>query len=157
MSTHNMENPSDEPGPSPSDLRSLLHSACRALRRNWMQQLQPWDLTPFQGRALNRLARNGGQLRLGELAKQLRIAPRSATEVVDQLEQKGLVERVPDPSDRRARLACLLPQGERVLEDIANRKGESAQTFFAPLSQEEQDQLAALLRRLTNGQRQEET
>lgn len=144
-----------EEGPlTPADLRSLFHSACRGLRRNWIDQLKPWDLTPFQGRALNRLQRAGGELRPGELATQLRIAPRSATEVVDQLEERGLVERVADPSDRRARLVRVLPKGEELLAEIATRRGESAQTFFSPLNDEEQMQLAFLLRSLVNAQQE---
>ena len=141
--------------PSATDLRALFHSACRALRRNWIAQLKPWGLTPFQGRALNRLNRGGGELRLGELATQLRIAPRSTTEVVDQLEEKGLVERVADPSDRRARLVRLLPKGEEVLAGIASRRGTSAQTFFSPLSGEEQTEFADMLRRLVGAQQEE--
>jgi DNA-binding MarR family transcriptional regulator len=41
-------------------------------------------------------------MRLSELSEHLHIAPRSATEVVDALESRGLVRRRPDPDDRRA-------------------------------------------------------
>ena len=42
--------------------------------------------------------------RLAELAAQARMAPQSIVWHVDQLERLGYVERVPDPSDRRAKL-----------------------------------------------------
>src|SRR6478672_10875649 len=91
---------SEEHGP-PSDadattLADLLGQATRALRRRWAHGLGPLELSPHQARALRVIA-NGGAQRLSVIAQALRIAPRSATEVVDALEQRGLVERTPDP------------------------------------------------------------
>jgi hypothetical protein len=73
----------------------------RKLRVMAQEALAEWDVTPSQARALAVLRRGGAQ-RLGELAEHLRIAPRSATEVVDALAERGLVER----RARRARAAC---------------------------------------------------
>ena len=78
----------------------------RKLRAMAQEALAEWDVTPSQARALAVLRRGGAQ-RLGELAERLRIAPRSATEVVDALAERGLVERRPDPADRRGHLLAL--------------------------------------------------
>src|SRR5438132_4163295 len=53
-----------------------------------------------------------------ELSDQLHIAPRSTTEVVDSLESRGLIQRRPDPADRRATLVELTEHGASLLEVI---------------------------------------
>ena len=57
-------------------------------------------------------------MRLSELSEQLRIAPRSTTEVVDALQEHGLVRREPDPHDRRATLVRLTDRGTEVATAI---------------------------------------
>src|ERR1700742_382624 len=92
-------------------------SVSRQLRVLAKEALAEWDITPSQARALGVLRRHGS-LRLGDLAEHLRIVPRSATEVVDGLEERGLADRRPDPADRRATLVTLTAEGEKVAADI---------------------------------------
>src|SRR5688572_10211687 len=82
-------------------LSDSFRAVSRRLRIQTQQALAPWEITPAQARALGVLARHGA-VRLGALSEHLHIAPRSATEVVDALQERGLVERRPDPADRRA-------------------------------------------------------
>jgi DNA-binding MarR family transcriptional regulator len=56
--------------------------------------------------------------RLTELAERADMTHQSMSELVASLERNGWVERRPDPSDRRARLVCLTPEGRR-----ATRRG----------------------------------
>lgn len=53
-----------------------------------------------------------------DIAKRLRIEGPTMTRMLDSLEADGLVERLPDPHDRRTKQLRLTPQGEAVLEDI---------------------------------------
>jgi DNA-binding MarR family transcriptional regulator len=55
-------------------------------------------------------------LRVGEIARQMQVEGPHATRHVHGLEQRGMVERVVDPDDRRARLIALTPVGESVVE-----------------------------------------
>ena len=84
----------------------LILEAARGLRRAWSEGLVDHDLSPHESRALRVIARRcGGEEgapRLADLATALRIAPRSATEVVDRLVSHGLAVRQPSPTDRRA-------------------------------------------------------
>ncbi|MDT7554506.1 MAG: hypothetical protein QOI16_3042, partial [Pseudonocardiales bacterium] len=89
----------------------------RRLRAMAREALAEWDVTPSQARALGVLRRHG-PLRLGDLAEHLRIVPRSATEVVDALEERALVDRRPDPADRRATLVALTARGDEVAAGI---------------------------------------
>ena len=131
-------------------LGDLMHAAFRGLRSRWMEQLAPFDLTPHQFRALNAVARSGddGGLRLKDLADRLRIAPRSATEVVDQLEAKNLVQRGPDPSDRRATLITLTEQGAGMRSQVREDRARQADEYFAVLSEEDRSGLERILTRL---------
>ena len=147
----------------PAALGELMHTAFRGLRKRWMQQLAPYELTPHQFRALSAVARaasgvngkepgvnakgpDGGQgLRLKELAERLHIAPRSATEVIDQLEGKGLVERRPHPTDRRASLLALTGAGERLRETVLADRRREADEFFSVLEPGDRAELARIL------------
>ena len=91
-------------------LTDAFWSVARRLRETSQETLAPWDITPAHLRALRVLKRHG-TMRLSELSDYLHIAPRSATEVVDALESRGLVQRRPDPGDRRATLAELTDHG----------------------------------------------
>jgi DNA-binding MarR family transcriptional regulator len=129
------------------ELDELLMRATRGLRRRWAQSLEPLDLTPHHVRALRVIA-GLERPRLGVVAEQLRIAPRSATEVVDALEERGLVERVPDEADRRATGVVVTADGAAMLTKAdALRAGAGAEQF-ARLSPDERAQLALLLSRL---------
>lgn len=67
------------------------------------------DLTLAQGRLCARIGPDG--TRLTELAESAQVTKQTAGALVDQLERRGFVERVPDPTDARARLVRLGPQG----------------------------------------------
>ncbi|MFB0835763.1 MarR family winged helix-turn-helix transcriptional regulator [Arthrobacter halodurans] len=90
-------------------------------------------------------AGGGTPLRLSELAERLRIAPRSATEVVDQLEARGLVARAPDPRDRRATLVSLTAEGRALTERVGAVRGEQSDFFFARLAPKDRGELGRLL------------
>jgi DNA-binding MarR family transcriptional regulator len=131
----------DEPS-----LDELLMGAARALRRRWATGLGP-DLSPHDARAL-RVIGHHGPTRLGVVADHLRIAPRSATDVVDRLESRGLVHRSPDPADRRAMTVSLTEVGESVLAEVDEARREGAADFFGALSDRERASLATILGRL---------
>lgn len=70
------------------------------------------DITLAQARVAARIAPDGS--RVSELALQARVTKQSAAFLVEQLEAAGYVERVPDPTDRRARLVRLTARARRV-------------------------------------------
>ena len=64
------------------------------------------------------------------MSDRLRIAPRSTTEVLDDLEAKGLVERRPDPQDRRATLVVPTERGTELATEISAGQGSEAERVF---------------------------
>src|SRR5450432_3641906 len=103
-------------------LSEAFRSVARQLRDTSQETLAPWDISPSYLRALRVLTRHG-VLRLSELSDHLHIAARSTTEVVDALETRGLLERRPDPDDRRATLVALTEHGTNVLDAIRAARG----------------------------------
>jgi DNA-binding MarR family transcriptional regulator len=72
------------------------------------------DVTIAQARVLARVGSKG--TRITDLAEQARVTKQSAASLVEQLEKAEYVERVPDPTDGRARLVRLTPRLQRVAE-----------------------------------------
>ncbi|WP_432765772.1 MarR family winged helix-turn-helix transcriptional regulator [Nocardia cyriacigeorgica] len=69
------------------------------------------DITLAQARIVQRIGPDG--TRLTDLAEQAQVTKQTAGFLVDQLERAGYVERVPDPTDGRARLVRLSVRGQR--------------------------------------------
>jgi DNA-binding MarR family transcriptional regulator len=128
-------------------LAEAFRSVARQLRDTSQETLAPWDITPSHLRALRVLMRHG-VMRLSELSDHLHIAARSTTEVVDALETRGLVERRPDPDDRRATLVEVTEHGTSVLDAIRTVRGTEAERAFGRLSQADRVHLARILRKL---------
>jgi DNA-binding MarR family transcriptional regulator len=126
-------------------ISDLFWSVARRLRGLSTQALAPWDVAPSHGRALAVLLARGDQ-RLSELSDHLHIAPRSATEVVDALAERGLAERRPDPQDRRAVLVRLTEHGRAVATAIRAARASEAEAFFAVLDDDDRAALARILR-----------
>lgn len=118
------------------ELGVLLFVASRALEQRAFDAVVAagtTDITPAQARIAARIAPHGS--RVSDLAEQARVTKQSAASLVVQLEEAGYVERVPDPTDGRARLVRLTPrlrqvaevadaEVERVLAEWADRVGE---------------------------------
>lgn len=131
----------DEPT---GELGELLMRVARTQRRRWREALAPWDLSPHQARALRVVSEQDG-VRLSDLAEALHIAPRSATEVADGLQERGLVERTPDPGDRRAVLLRPTDQGRRVRAEVGRARAADNEELLARLSPDDRATLARLL------------
>ena len=134
----------------PADsLGEAFGAVARRLRMASMAALAQYDVTPSQVRAIRVLAiHDSGGVRSKDLAEHLRIAPRSATEVVDALEEKGLVTRSPDPGDRRATLVSLSDRGRALAEEVRRTRGVASDQLLERLTQTDREDLARILRKL---------
>ena len=68
--------------------------------------------------------------------------------LLDELEERGLVERRRDPADRRRHIVRLTPDGKRALAKLRALARQLEDDFLASLDEDERAQLHALLRRL---------
>ena len=126
------------------ELGELLMRVARTQRRRWRDALAPWDLSPHQARALGVVVERDG-VRLSDLAESLHIAPRSATEVADGLQARGLVERTPDPGDRRAVILRPTAEGRRVRAEVGRARAADNEALLSRLSGDDRATLARLL------------
>jgi len=130
--------------PQDETLADVFWAVARLMRHRSRRTAEEFGVTPGQARALRQLAQHG-ELRLSALSEWLRIAPRSGTEVVDALEERGLVRRSPDPDDRRATLVALTPDGERVAAGLKAAQRAEADAFFGTLSRADREALTRIL------------
>lgn len=79
----------------------LLADVSRLLRRNFQQRMEGSELTFMQARVLVHISHREG-IRQVDLADLLEVQPIALVHLIDQLAENGLVERRPDPTDRRA-------------------------------------------------------
>ncbi len=140
--------PNMDRGAPPADetLAELLMTVARRMRHRWRAA----DLagpSPHEARALGIVVRRDG-VRPGALAERLRISPRSATDVVDALEARGLVCRAPDPADRRACLVRVTDAGQDAYAEVARRRTLVADEMLAVLTPPERRAVEDALRRV---------
>jgi DNA-binding MarR family transcriptional regulator len=116
-------------------------------QRRFAEQLVPLGLTPRLWGLLNVLAAEGAitQQALGAC---IGIDPSSMVATIDELEAKGLVERRPHPSDRRAHALHMTQLGRETLTRGRQRAREAREELLGPLDADERQQLHDLLLRL---------
>jgi DNA-binding MarR family transcriptional regulator len=134
-------------GSDDDTLTDQFWSVARQLRHQSRDSLAPWDISPSHSRALMVLGRHG-TMRLSELSDHLHIAPRSTTEVVDALEERGLVRRRPDPHDRRATLVEVTDEGLDTMNRARAARAKESEAYFGRLIQTHRTALRRILRRL---------
>ena len=119
------------------DLATLMFISYRAMDERVIEAMQGagFDVTPAQARLAQRIADGGS--RLTDLARQAQVTKQTASVLVAALEDKGMVERVPDPADGRARLIRFTPAGQ-----VGARR---AQRIVAAVEREWEEHLGAEL------------
>ncbi len=113
-----------------------------ALRRGFGPEL---SLARFD--LLAQLAREDGQT-LAQLSRRMLVTAGNLTGLVDRAERDGIVERRPDPSDRRLTRAWLTARGHKVAQKAIEKHGALAEEILAPLEAKEKEELRRLLGRL---------
>jgi DNA-binding MarR family transcriptional regulator len=96
------------------------------------------DLRPSHGNAMEQLELEDG-LRLIDLAARAGITAQSMGELVDDLEVKGYLERLPDPDDRRAKRIYLTERGRKNTR-VAKQAAVDVETYLAELLGEQRYQ-----------------
>ena len=99
------------------DFVIVLNDVARRMRTRFDQWARNYGMTRAQGLILTRLDRQPG-LSQNELATICEVEPITIGRLVDRLEARGLLERRPDPADRRIRRLHLLPAAAPILAKI---------------------------------------
>jgi DNA-binding MarR family transcriptional regulator len=137
--------PLDPPGPVGLLLSQVGHSVARSFHAC----LQPLDLDPRQFLLLQTVGacRDQSQHAVGA---SLQIPPSRMVVLVDTLSERGLIQRVANPVDRRAHALRLTPAGRRLLQRATPVAAAFETELCRPLSAPERATLLALLSRLAS-------
>ncbi len=104
---------------------------------------------PFsQASLLTDLYERGAPQRMSTLAQTFDVAPRTVTALVDGLERRGLVQRAPDPDDRRAVLVGVTDKGNALMQEIEWGRQALADELVNGLTRDERVEFARLLNKL---------
>jgi DNA-binding MarR family transcriptional regulator len=107
--------------------------------------IEPWEFD-----VLAALRRAGKPYRLspGQLLRETMVTSGTMTNRIDRLGDRGLVERSPDPHDRRGVLVGLTAAGKRAVDGAFESLIARERDLLAELSASDRRELAALLKRL---------
>src|SRR3954466_12649542 len=103
------------------EIAEALRALQWRLRRTSGAEVEDLGVTPAQARALGAVARFPEAPTMSALAARLHVSPRSVTDLVDPLEQAGLLRREQDPANRRSYRLRITPEGEQVTARLRAR------------------------------------
>src|SRR5437867_6213932 len=127
----------------------LLFVAQQAAQALAIERLEPLALSPRAWGVLSTLAESGPLTQI-ELATALAIDRTAMVYLLDELEQRGLVERVRNQDDRRSFLIHLTGEGQRTQRQAATALSGATDTLLRPLDPEERVLLRTLLARIVD-------
>lgn len=124
----------------PAQLAPQLRDAITRLNRRVRQARPVGDLTVTQLSALTSL-RLAGALTPRELADVERVQPPTMTKIVAKLEERGLVQRTPHPTDGRQVILTATEGGRAVLDQFERARNEWLASRLAELTEEKRETL----------------
>jgi DNA-binding MarR family transcriptional regulator len=130
-----------------SDLGWALGTVTRSYLRTAAQAVADVPGGPRGYQVLSSAARGDAGTQLA-MAQRLGVDRTVMTYLLDDLEKAGLVERKPDPADRRARRVVLTEDGTARLCDLERRLRQVEEHVLGPLDPAERDTLRTLLQRV---------
>jgi DNA-binding MarR family transcriptional regulator len=138
-------NPSRRPDDLTLEVVDLIGSVVARYHEEFDEAAAGHALTGAQAKLLTLLSLD--PLPMRKLAHKLKCAPSNVTGIVDRLEARGLVERRPDPADRRVKVAAATDEGRRVARSLRESL-HFAREPLAALTEDERLALRDLLRRM---------
>jgi MarR family transcriptional regulator, transcriptional regulator for hemolysin len=117
------------------DLLFLLHDVARLLRVDADRRARLHGMTRAQWAILIRLDRQPG-LSQKELSELLEVEPITVARLIDRLEARGMVERRPDPRDRRIWRLHLLRPAREVLHEIDDQRADMTRMVTAGIDED---------------------
>ena len=117
-----------------------LNDVARMLRTFADQKARQFGISRAQWIVLMRLDRSEG-LKQSELAEMLDLQPISLTRLLDRLAESGLIERRPDPHDRRANRLYLTSAARPLLKQLAALGADLMETVLQNVDATSQERL----------------
>jgi DNA-binding MarR family transcriptional regulator len=122
----------------------MISDVSRLMRRRFDERARQIGVTRTQWRTLTTLKRHEG-INQGGMADLLEVEPITLSRMIDRLEEANLVERRPDPADRRAWQIFLTPKALPILEQLRGLAEGMVENALFGLDEAQRDQLMASL------------
>ena len=132
------------------EVLSRISRLARRLDRLRASAFSAHDLEYWEFDVLAALRRTGAPYELspGRLLRETLVTSGTMTNRVDRLAARGLVERYPDPDDRRGVIVRLTPEGQATVDGAFAALLDAERELLADLPERDRTKLAALLRSL---------
>lgn len=138
------------------NITSYLFQLKQRLARAQRQTDQQFGLAPVHWHVLG-LLHSGAIETMGDVAAKLCVSKGAATQILDVLVAKQLVQRTPDQHDRRVVRLQLTAQSQQITDHFQQYMAETVADLFAVLSDAEVAQLGQLIDKVVQGHRAEQT
>lgn len=136
---------------APVTLAFLLSQVGVYSARRFAQRIAVVDLQPPLFRILNIVAAAEGQPQQS-IGEAIEVPPSRMVALVDELEKRGLIERRPDPMDRRIRALYLTEKGRRLLARARTIASEHEEELTRGMSAADRERLTTLLQEIVEQQ-----
>lgn len=124
-----------------------LAKANQRAARFWGKQIEHLKVTPVQGMLLNFLYEED-RVTSNNLGERTQLDSATLTGIIDRLEAIQLVERKPNPLDRRAILLCLTEKGRALALRLRKIMEQANRKFLSSLNEAEEDTFRSLIRKV---------
>jgi DNA-binding MarR family transcriptional regulator len=128
-------------------ISKLIFSVTKQMRRVFEQQARLQDMTLPQWRALGQLVQSDG-LSQSALAALIETDPMTTSKILRLLETRGLIERLPDPADSRAKIVRATPPVTAMVEAMKAVAGELHETMLEGISEADREVLVRSLNKI---------
>lgn len=118
----------------------LMESLVGAYRLRMTKICKEQELTPPQFWAMHTIGEHG-RVKMSPLADSLGLSMGAASTLIDRLVGRGMVERSPDPADRRAVFVTLTARGQQVLDEATSARRAMNREVFERLTPEDRRHL----------------
>lgn len=117
------------------------------IKQKGREILNSYTITPPQFIALQWLFEHG-DMTIGDLSNKMFLAFSTTTDLVDRMEKNELVVRTREEQDRRVVRIKLLKEGERIIEEVIQKRQDYLQNVLSEFKEDEVEQFALLLEKL---------
>lgn len=125
-------------------IAAKIHSVARMRRKTFDQMMKPHGVTRAQWWVLALLSRHDGMMQT-QLADVLQVGKSSVGALIERLEAAKLVERQPDPIDKRGKRVYLTRAAHQLVKRMIDEENRFNRQMLSRLTADEGDQLIRLL------------
>ncbi|MEO4052039.1 MarR family transcriptional regulator [Solibacillus sp. CAU 1738] len=130
-----------------ANLEKELRFISHLIKQKGREILSNYTITPPQFVALQWL-HESGDMTIGDLSTKMYLAFSTTTDLVDRMEKNELVQRVRDEQDRRVVRIHLLPEGERIIQEVIEKRQNYLRDILGHFDEIEGADLIRLLQKL---------